>query len=461
MESVLQEIIDIKQKELEVRKKKLPLDEFIHSLEPSSKSFYDALAHPQTSFILECKKASPSKGIIREKFNLDEIIEAYASDAAAFSVLTDEKYFKGSFEYLKYIASKVAQPVLNKDFFIDPYQVYLARMNHADAILLMLSVLSDARYLELVKIAERYQLDILTEVSNEEEAERAIKLGAKIIGINNRNLRDLSTDLKTTEKLVPIFEKDKNPSRLIISESGLHTNQQVQTLAPLVDGFLVGSSLMAKKDIRLAVKQLIYGQLKICGITRLSDALLTKSLGATYIGLIFVPSSKRCVSQELAMEIVKNCPHNYVGVFADTPVSQVITMVSQLSLKAVQLHGHENQEYISSLRQQLPEDCEIWKAKGVSEALPSLNEQGVDYFLFDCKTGNQYGGTGKQFDWSLLKDIEHKDNLILAGGLNLTNLKKARDTGIPILDINSGIESAPGQKSLEKTQEAFKVLRNY
>ena len=153
------------------------------------------------------KKASPSKGLIRENFDLDEIIQAYSPYAACISVLTDEKYFQGKFEYLEYVRSRVTQPVINKDFFIDPYQIYLARYHNADAVLLMLSVLDDTQYTELAALAEQYQLDVLTEVSNEPEVLRACALKAKIIGINNRNLRDLSTDLATTERLVPLVKQ--------------------------------------------------------------------------------------------------------------------------------------------------------------------------------------------------------------------------------------------------------------
>ena len=114
---------------------------------PSQKSLFAALSQPNAGYIFECKKASPSKGLIREHFDLDEILEAYSPYAAGISVLTDEKYFQGKFEYLEYVTARVTQPVLNKDFFVDTYQVYLARYYNADAVLLMLSVLNDEEYL--------------------------------------------------------------------------------------------------------------------------------------------------------------------------------------------------------------------------------------------------------------------------------------------------------------------------
>ncbi|MEP2603373.1 MAG: bifunctional indole-3-glycerol-phosphate synthase TrpC/phosphoribosylanthranilate isomerase TrpF, partial [Paraglaciecola sp.] len=315
MANVLEKIVLDKQQEITQRKLDLPLETFIDDLTPSDRSFYDALAQPNAGFVLECKKASPSKGLIRENFNLDEIIQAYSPYAACISVLTDEKYFQGKFEYLEYVRANVTQPVINKDFFIEPYQIYLARYHNADAVLLMLSVLSNEDYTTLSTLAERYQLDVLTEVSNEEEVLRACQLKAKIIGINNRDLRDLSTDLATTERLVPLIKEHASHDHVIISESGIYTHQDVLRLAPIADGFLVGSSLMAEDDVKLATKQLIYGTVKVCGTTSLSGAKMVKDSPASYAGLIFAEKSKRYVTLEQARQITYAVPFNYVGVF--------------------------------------------------------------------------------------------------------------------------------------------------
>ena len=464
--NILEKIVLDKRQELLQMKADLPLERFKDSLTPSDRSLFQALATPQARFILECKKASPSKGLIRDNFDLDEIIDAYAPYAAGISVLTDKKYFQGDFEYLRYVRKNVTQPVLNKDFVIDPYQVYLARYHHADAILLMLSILSDDEYRELSTLAAQLQLDVLTEVSNAQEAHRAIALEANIVGINNRNLRDLSTDLATTEQLVPLLTTPENGNRLIISESGIYTNQDVHRLAPLVDGFLVGSSLMAETNLKRAVKRLLYGQVKVCGITRVEDAMLVKELGAHYCGLIFAPHSPRCVTPEQAATIVEQCPHYYVGVFVDAPKETVSALAKNLALQAVQLHGHEDQEYITALRAALPKDTQIWKAKGIQTDavladLPAMNEQHVDCFLLDCKVGDQNGGTGQQFNWRLLSTLPNKTQLILAGGIRPSNTSKAMATGVGIIDINSGVESAPGIKDKHLLQDTFAILKEY
>lgn len=460
MANVLEKIVADKRAELDQRKAALPLATFVNDLVPSERSFYEALAQPNAGYILECKKASPSKGLIRENFDLDEIIEAYAPYAACISVLTDEKYFQGKFDYLEYVRERVKQPVINKDFFVEPYQVYLARYHNADAILLMLSVLTDDEYRELAELAEQYSLDVLTEVSNEEEVERALSLEAKIIGINNRNLRDLSTDLAMTEKLVPLIKASGHPC-LIISESGIYTNQDVRRLAPLVDGFLVGSSVMAEADVQQAVKKLVFGSVKICGITNIENAKQVAASGASYAGLIFHPKSKRYVTQETAEQITRTVPFHYVGVFVDASHDDICNKVDTLGLKAVQLHGQEDQHSISSLRKRLPKECAIWNAQGVKSELPELNLPDTDVDLLDCQVGEQSGGTGKVFDWRLLGQVEDKTRVILAGGLNPENLLEAAKTGVAGFDLNSGVEVSPGIKQPERIQQAFRQLRTY
>ena len=227
MANILEKIVSDKRIEIDALKLAKPLASFIEQLVPTTKDMYAALTRtedkPYAGFILECKKASPSKGLIRPDFDVKAICKTYDKYAAAISVLTDEKYFQGTFDYLKTVTETVKCPVLNKDFFIDSYQVYLARYYGADAILLMLSVLSDEEYLELANVAKQYNLAVLTEISNEEERDRAIKLDAKMIGINNRDLRDLSTDIAKTFDFAPTLPDD----RIIISESGIYTNAHV------------------------------------------------------------------------------------------------------------------------------------------------------------------------------------------------------------------------------------------
>ncbi|MFM2590277.1 bifunctional indole-3-glycerol-phosphate synthase TrpC/phosphoribosylanthranilate isomerase TrpF [Vibrio sp. TBV020] len=457
MAEVLAKIVKDKYQWVAERKETQPLDSFKSELKPSDRSFYNALKDDKTVFITECKKASPSKGLIRDDFDLDYIASVYNDHATAISVLTDEKYFQGNFDFLPQVRKVAKQPILCKDFMVDSYQVYLARHYQADAILLMLSVLNDQEYAELAKVAHSLEMGVLTEVSNEEELHRAVKLGAKVIGINNRNLRDLSTDLNRTKELAPTI-RELAPDAIVISESGIYTHQQVRDLAAFADGFLIGSSLMAEENLELAVRKVILGENKVCGLTHPDDAAKVYQSGAIFGGLIFVEASKRFVSKEEARLTMSGAPLKYVGVFQNHSVESIVETCNDLGLSAVQLHGDEQQAFVSELKAQLPEPVEIWKAYGVSESMPELIAEHIDRHLLDTKVGKQVGGTGLVFDWSLIGD---PSEVMLAGGITPFNAQKAAEQGCLGLDLNSGVESSPGKKDAEKLEQAFEAIRNY
>ncbi|EPR9081445.1 bifunctional indole-3-glycerol-phosphate synthase TrpC/phosphoribosylanthranilate isomerase TrpF [Cronobacter dublinensis] len=452
METVLAKIVADKALWVEARKAQQPLASFQNEIVPSARRFYDALQGARTAFILECKKASPSKGVIREDFDPARIAAVYKHHASAISVLTDEKYFQGSVEFLPIVSAIAHQPVLCKDFIIDPYQIYLARFYQADACLLMLSVLDDDQYRQLAAVAHSLSMGVLTEVSNEEELERAIRLEAKVVGINNRDLRDLSIDLNRTRELAPRLGHGVT----VISESGIHTYGQVRELSRFANGFLIGSALMEHDDLETAVRQVLLGENKVCGLTRPQDAQSAWEAGAVLGGLIFVPSSPRAVTDEQARAVIDAAPLRYVGVFRDAPLDDVAAKAQQLALSAVQLHGDEDQTYISALRASLPATTAIWKAQSVSHALPARNLQYVDRYVLD----NGQGGSGVQFDWSLLEGQSLSD-VMLAGGLGADNCVQAAQLGCAGLDFNSGVESAPGIKDSDKLAAVFRTLRAY
>ncbi len=467
--NVLTRIVDTKPAHIAALKQRFPEA----SLTPkvSDRSLYQALKAPNAGFIFECKKASPSKGLIRQAFDVEAIADVYNHYAAAISVLTDEQFFQGDMDYLPKVRARVSQPILCKDFFVDPYQVKLAAHQGADAILLMLSVLDDDRYRQLASLAAQYQLDVLTEVSNEEELKRAIALDAAIIGINNRNLRDLTTDLATTEALAPHIPAD----RVVVSESGIYTQQQVRRLSPLVDGFLVGSSLMAEADLDLACRALTLGNNKVCGLTRSEDVRAVIDAGALYGGLIFAKKSPRYVTPEQALDIVEQQRSsgkglNFVGVFVNEEVSIIAELAKRLNLFAVQLHGSESEYDIDQLRLKLNElNCQtqIWKAVAVSvdsdDCQTPSTPDNADRLLYDSKTkakdGVQFGGTGHAFNWQ--QQLPNKADAMLAGGLNAGNAFDAARQGFFGLDFNSGLESAPGIKDAELIKQAFTALRQY
>ncbi|MDU0347325.1 tryptophan synthase subunit beta [Actinomyces sp. MRS3W] len=239
------------------RRKRLPelRSRFGHltaeQLEPSQRSFADALrtrsgahAGPRPALIMECKSASPSRGTIRSDYDPAALAHAYTPWAEAVSVLTEPDRFNGSFDDLEAVRSAVEVPVLCKDFIVDPVQVLAARSLGADAILLMLSVVPDDVYTELAGLAHRLGMDVLTEVSTPAEMHRAAALGAQVIGINNRDLRTLHTDIARTEELAPLA-----PSGVVlVGESGVETADDVRRLAGIVDALLIGSALSAAPD---------------------------------------------------------------------------------------------------------------------------------------------------------------------------------------------------------------------
>tara|TARA_R110001583_G_scaffold11613_9_gene52230 strand:+ start:22368 stop:23777 length:1410 start_codon:yes stop_codon:yes gene_type:complete len=458
-DTILGKIVDDKLLWVEERKKQQPLIKFKDQLIDSDRHFYQALDQEHSVFILECKKASPSKGLIREDFNLDLIASVYKNYASAISVLTEEKYFQGDMEYINKVRQHVTQPVICKDFIVDPYQIYLARYYQADAILLMLSVLDDDAYQAYRDTAHSLNMGVLTEVSNEHELVRAIALNAKVIGINNRDLRDLSIDLNRTKELAVKIPKD----RIVISESGIYNHQQVKDLSQYANGFLVGSSIMSKTNIDRACRQLILGENKVCGLTHARDAADAYKAGAVYGGLIFVEQSARFVALEQARLVMLGAPLLYVGVFKNEEIELVAFTAKSLGLSAVQLHGDETPNYIKELLTVLPKSCEIWKAHGVTDSLPEFEKYNVSKHVLDTRVGDQSGGTGQVFDWSLLSEQNNidKSTILLAGGLNPENAQQAALVGCVGLDFNSGVESEPGKKDADKLNRSFAAIRRY
>ena len=456
MPNVLAKIVAHKREEVAALKQQHPLSGFISDVKPTERDFLAALKKAGPRFILECKKASPSKGLIRAEFNLPELAQVYGQYADCISVLTDEKFFQGKYDYLRTMRGLVDKPLLHKDFIIDRYQIYLGRHCGADAVLLMLSVLDDEEYQELASTAAELNMTVLTEVSNEAETLRAVALNAELIGINNRNLRDLSTNLDTSFALAKLIPQ----GRTVVSESGIYTNQQVRQLAKVADAFLVGSSLMAQQDLADATRKLVLGEHKVCGLTRLQDAAAAYNAGAYYGGLIFYPPSPRYVTPEQAKQVQQGAPLNYVGVFVNAEPADVARLAQDLNLSAVQLHGNEDDGYISALKPLLPEDCQIWKAYRVKDELPQFTEL-ADRVLLDAYHPTQHGGSGLSFNWQLLAELSASKPIMLAGGLNSDNCLAAARLPVSGLDFNSGLESAPGIKDAAKIRSAFTLLREF
>ncbi len=211
-----------------------------------------------TAIIAEVKKGSPSKGIIRADFDPVAIARAYqAGGAACLSVLTDRDFFYGDLAYLEQIRAAVALPLLRKDFIIDPYQVYEARLHGADAILLIAAALPEAQLLSLAETARELDLDVLFEVHDAEEMAMAHRLPVELVGINNRNLKTFATDIATTERLAPQAPE----GRLVVAESGIASRADIRRLQQASAGaFLIGESLMREADVTEKLAELLHDE---------------------------------------------------------------------------------------------------------------------------------------------------------------------------------------------------------
>ena len=257
---ILDKIVADVKIDLAEKKKRVPLAEIakIATVQPQPLDFAAALRGNKVRLIAEVKKASPSKGIICPDFNPVNIAKIYAANgAAAISVLTEPKYFLGSPDYLRDIKKALAAkplPLLRKDFIFDPYQVYEAWAYGADCLLLIVAMLSPAQLSELLQLSQQLGMMNLVEVHNAAELEIALKSGAPIIGINNRDLNTFKIDMKTTSTLLPLIPAD----RLVVSESGVKTRRDMDKLKEWgVNAALIGEALMTSPDIAAKMKELL------------------------------------------------------------------------------------------------------------------------------------------------------------------------------------------------------------
>lgn len=260
-QDILTRIIEYKREEVEKQKHDLPIERLKEAVAGMSETlslvrkFHEAIVRGQMALIAEIKKASPSKGLIREDFDPVEIAKIYQKcEASAISVLTDEKFFQGSLAYLDQVVRTVKIPVLRKDFIIDEYQIYQSRYFGADVILLISSVLSKQQLSDYQNIAHNLGLECLVETHSEEDFDFHLENKTPIIGINNRNLKTFETDINHTISLL----KDKKTCKsFVVSESGIYTFKDILALSNAgVTAVLVGECFMREYDISMAVKKL-------------------------------------------------------------------------------------------------------------------------------------------------------------------------------------------------------------
>ena len=501
---ILDKIVAATEKRVYDAKDNLPLSELQQQVErmPITKGFpfEQALQELDFNFICEVKKASPSKGIIAEDFPYLEIAKEYEMvGAAAISVLTEPDFFLGSPQYLKEIAEAVQIPVLRKDFIIDEYQIYEAKLWGASAILLIAAILDDETMARFHKLADSLGLSCLVEAHDETEVLRAVNIGARIIGVNNRNLKDFTVDVNNSIRLRKLVDD----SVIFVSESGLGTAADIQRLRDnKIHAALMGESFMRSND-KIAKLAELYGpirpkysihnnterdrfgtedtsnievpsaptideatqssyevKVKFCGIIQEDTVPVLLETQPDYVGFVFAPS-KRQVTVEQAQSITKSLQDSVnptsgnkccsrVGVFVNETIRTIVEIAKAVPLSVVQLHGDETIAYIESLRIHLEEEqlgfIQIWKAVQVQtkEDIMQWEQAPIDGLVVDAYSKTTRGGTGQTVDWSLLEGIQMP--YYLAGGIGLHNVARAIRRLQPYgLDMSSSLETN-GQK---------------
>ena len=439
--------------------------------------FEAALRQQDFNFICEVKKASPSKGIIAEDFPYLDIAKEYeVAGAAAISVLTEPDFFKGDKKYLQEIASTVKIPVLRKDFIIDEYQIYQAKVWGASAILLICACLDMPTLTKFRELADSLGLSSLVEAHDENEVQMAIDCGARIIGVNNRNLKDFTVDVQNSVRLRNLVQDDV----IFVSESGLETPEDIQVLRDNNIGVALMGETFMRSPNKVEKLAYLYGstyytpKVKMCGISKVETIPAVVEAKPDYMGLVFAPS-KRQVTVDQAKTLVEALHKQYtkrynngteqsnndeiktVGVFVNETLDNLVTIAKGINLDVVQLHGDEDEAFIQSLKGRT--NVEVWKAVQIRSAADAEAwiDSRADMLLFDAYHKDERGGTGEVFDWSCLDEFERP--FMLAGGIDSTNVARAIRTVRPYgIDISSGIETE-GVKDDEKIKAFTNIVR--
>jgi len=414
---------------------------------PSTRDFAGALGKNGLSLIAEIKRASPSAGTIYKKnFSPSEIARNYENSGAdAISVVCDKKFFDGDLKYLKETSKSTSKtPILCKDFIIDASQIYEARKHGADAILLIASILTEKQMEDFITVAKSLNMDALCEVHTLNELSKVLKTSAQIIGINNRNLHTFKVDISTTAKIA----KHIPPDKIVVSESGFHSAEDIEKLPENVSAILVGTALMKGTPI----SEFIGKKLKICGIRSVEDAKFCDKLGVDFIGLNFVPSSKRFISIEKAREIRKAVKKTkIVGVFQNQPLEEINTTAKKLNLDYIQLSGNESVKFVKKCCKPVIKGISIRNENNLKKAGKYLPY--AAYILLDGSSP----GAGKPINIDL-KNVNFP--FLLAGGLTPENMKKTIKETNPLgIDIASGAETN-GEIDRKKIGLIFNKLKS-
>src|SRR5215510_5053254 len=480
---VLSEIIAVKKQRVAAVKARLPFEQLRDQMKTRparALDFSDALRGYRTvNLIAEFKRRSPSKGNINSQADPAMMAKIYESaGAAALSVLTEEDYFDGSLEDLLRVLEATSLPILRKDFIFDEYQIYESASAGADALLLIVAALDDATLTKLRRITEEeLGMTALVEVHTREELDRAVNCGARVIGVNNRDLRTFNVSIATSEQLARVAPRDA----ILVSESGLSPDAVRQLRAAGYRGFLVGENLMRANDSAKALREFIEiggdtpdarsVRVKICGITSVDDARAAIDAGADMLGFNFYGPSPRFIEPAPAGQIIRSirleAGRNYrpsmIGVFVNESIQEVAQIAEAVDLEGIQLHGDETVEYCRELKLACPQRLVIKAfAADSDDSVDKARTYPAYAIMIDAFHSGLRGGTGRVADWSLASVVTKKvPRLFLAGGLSPENVAAAIDAVHPYgVDVCSGVESEPGRKSAKRMREFVAAVRS-
>jgi indole-3-glycerol phosphate synthase/phosphoribosylanthranilate isomerase len=420
--------------------------------------------------IAEIKRASPSKGVLNSHLKPGaQALEYARNGATAISVLTEEDHFQGSLDDLRAVRRAVPdRAIVRKDFITSSYQVAEARAAGADSYLLLAALLNDQELGTLIQVGREWGMEPLVEVHDAEEVQRAVRVGAQIIGVNARDLRTFEVDTTLLHRLRTLIPDD----RVVVAESGLFTQADVARMRGYgADAVLMGEALVRPDQpyvletvsylppIVCDVPRGRYPAIKLCGMRTPEDALAAYDAGADFIGLVLTPSTRQ-ITPEQARTIVYALPPDAltVGVFADEPDAVVNAAAEIAGVYAVQVPRlndlpHQNRK----LNRQA-----IFARSSADPANehPPVRASFIRTTMIEAAPPGVWGGTGQTGDWEIAARWAHDLPIILAGGLTPENVAEAVRTVQPWgVDVSSGIEGPDGQKDPARMRAFIQAAR--
>lgn len=459
MHKKLTEIINKTKSDLLKRKKEKPLT--VSGKVISEKRFYQSLLNPnfgKLAVIAEIKLASPNENDLDNEDDLENRAKQYEKAGVdAISVVTEKHFFKGDPKFINKIKQSVKQPILQKDFIIDPYQLYESKEDGADAILLIAKILTKKDLINLVNLSIRLGLEPVVEINNQKDLQKAITTKTKIIAVNARNLDTFKIDVDKACDLIK-----KIPSKFLkLGFSGIKGKKEMEKYKNAgAEGVLIGTSLMRAENIKdyilslRGVRQLADDvaistnkkiKVKICGIRTLDAALVAVNGEADFLGFNFVPTSKRYISPSKALKIINKVRGKVkiVGVFQNADIGKVKKIACDLNLDFAQLHGNESNHYINNV------GIPVIKSVAVDD---ELSKNRAKYFLLD----RIERGKGQMINLNKASKLAHEFRIFFAGGLNPENVTKVIDKVQPFaVDVAGGIEKN-GVQDIEKIKKFIK-----